>query len=147
MGVLSVTCYTLGFLYKKYKEWEWAIDHIQNARTVSKRSLVSRYGDGWIVVTGCTDGIGWAFCELLAPMFNLVLVARNEKKLNKRVNELKIINPHIAVKTILADLSKLEDINRTVDSIERLIERKEIDINMVINNAGMVERGGFFGIE
>ena len=42
-----------------------------------------RYGKGsWAIVTGCTEGIGKAFCFVLADLgFNLVLVSRNEKKL------------------------------------------------------------------
>lgn len=42
-----------------------------------------KYGKGsWALVTGCTEGIGKAFCfELAALGFKLVIVSRNEKKL------------------------------------------------------------------
>ena len=44
-----------------------------------------RYGKGsWTVVTGCTEGIGKAFCFELAKLgFNLVLISRNSSKLEK----------------------------------------------------------------
>lgn len=42
-----------------------------------------KYGKGsWAMVTGCTEGIGKAFCfELAALGFGLVLVSRNPSKL------------------------------------------------------------------
>ena len=44
-------------------------------------NLRKKYG-GWAVVTGCTDGIGLAFCEELAKQkIPLLLVSRTESKL------------------------------------------------------------------
>ena len=46
------------------------------------------------MVTGCTDGIGLALVKELAKMgFGLVLVARNEDKLNKRISEIREMHP------------------------------------------------------
>ena len=46
-------------------------------------SWAEKYGKGsWALITGCTEGIGKAFCfELAALGFKLVMVSRNEKKL------------------------------------------------------------------
>lgn len=47
------------------------------------KKWAEKYGKGsWAIVTGCTEGIGKAFCFVLADLgFNLVLISRNEKKL------------------------------------------------------------------
>ena len=47
-------------------------------------NLKKKYG-GWAVVTGCTDGIGKAFCEELAKKkIPLLLISRTESKLEVR---------------------------------------------------------------
>ena len=47
-------------------------------------NLKKKYG-GWAVVTGCTDGIGRAFCEQLAKKnIPLLLISRTESKLKVR---------------------------------------------------------------
>lgn len=40
------------------------------------------YGDGWAVVTGASDGIGFGFCQVLASQgYNICLISRNPTKL------------------------------------------------------------------
>ena len=53
------------------------------ALTQLNSKWASKFGKGsWAVVTGCTEGIGKAFCFELASLgFNLVLVSRNGSKL------------------------------------------------------------------
>lgn len=44
----------------------------------------------WAVVTGCTDGIGKAYAELLAKKgLNLVLISRSKEKLDDQAKQLK----------------------------------------------------------
>ena len=88
-GVASVTFSTLLFIYKQYNLWKWVPSHFSNRKTVNKTYLNERYGKGHVVITGCTDGIGLAFAQVLAPMYDLILVARNKEKLDLRINELK----------------------------------------------------------
>lgn len=41
--------------------------------------LYSRYGGGWAVVTGGSDGIGQGFCEELAKLgFNICVISRTK---------------------------------------------------------------------
>lgn len=43
-----------------------------------RKNLVSRYGGGWALVTGASDGIGKQYChELAKEGFNIILVARD----------------------------------------------------------------------
>jgi len=44
----------------------------------------------WAVVTGCTDGIGKAYAELLAKKgMNLVLISRSKEKLEEQAKQLE----------------------------------------------------------
>jgi 17beta-estradiol 17-dehydrogenase / very-long-chain 3-oxoacyl-CoA reductase len=43
-----------------------------------RRNLKSRYGGGWALVTGASDGIGKEYSMQLAKSgFNIILMARN----------------------------------------------------------------------
>ncbi len=78
---------------------------------------MDRYGskDGsktWAVVTGGSDGIGLGICKKLAKEgFNICIVARNQSKMNARLNEIKIeCRPNddtFETLAIVADFSKL----------------------------------------
>jgi 17beta-estradiol 17-dehydrogenase / very-long-chain 3-oxoacyl-CoA reductase len=61
---------------------------------IPSNDLLKRYckseGVTWAVVTGATDGIGLGFCEVLVQMgFNVVLVSRNNEKLQATAESLK----------------------------------------------------------
>ena len=48
----------------------------------SSYDLVKRYGKGYALVTGGTDGIGLSYCyELASRGFNLIIISRNIEKL------------------------------------------------------------------
>lgn len=63
--------------------------HYANRKTVNKEDLIKRYGKGHVVITGGAQGIGYAYAEILAPIFDLILVEINEEKLNTAVHTLK----------------------------------------------------------
>ncbi len=45
------------------------------------KDLRTRYGGGWAVITGASDGIGAAYAHEFAKRgFNIVLIARNKDK-------------------------------------------------------------------
>jgi hypothetical protein len=41
--------------------WKWIPSHIKNQKRVTEENLKARYGDCYIVITGCTEGIGLSF--------------------------------------------------------------------------------------
>lgn len=50
---------------------------------------IKKFGS-WAVVTGCTDGIGKAYAQMLAKLgLNLVLISRSKDKLDEQAKELK----------------------------------------------------------
>lgn len=67
-------------------------------------------------MTGSTDGIGKAYAKELATRgINLVLISRNNDKLEKTRNDLLIINSKITIKIIAADFSKGKDIYMNIE--------------------------------
>ena len=67
----------------------------------------------YTLITGASTGIGYELAKLFAKdRHNLILVARDEGKLETAKNELSKCN--VEVKILSLDLSKSEDISRTV---------------------------------
>lgn len=55
----------------------------QHFRTLNLKQV---YGEGWAVITGATDGIGFGFCQVLASQgYNICLISRNRDKLEKKI--------------------------------------------------------------
>jgi len=84
------------------------------------------------LVTGGTSGIGLAFARALAVRgCDLVLVARDEARLTKTAEQLKW-RYGVEVETLVADLSRTEDIHRVAD---RLTD-EDRPVEILVNNAG-----------
>ncbi|XP_078447516.1 very-long-chain 3-oxoacyl-CoA reductase 1-like [Wolffia australiana] len=94
---------------------------------------LAKYGQ-WVVITGPTDGIGKAMAfELARKGMNLVLVGRNPEKLFKVSCQIKAEIPSIELRTVVIDFS-----GDLIEGVARLREAiKDIDIGMLINNAGV----------
>jgi 17beta-estradiol 17-dehydrogenase / very-long-chain 3-oxoacyl-CoA reductase len=93
-------------------------------------SLVKKYGT-WALITGSTDGIGKAYAHELAKRgLNIVLVSRNEDKLQKVAQELELKHS-VKTKIITADFSMgPKAINVIKDEI------RIFDIGILVNNVG-----------
>ena len=103
---------------------------------MAQKNLKEKYGD-WALVTGASAGIGEEFAYQLAEQgFNLVLVARREQKLQSLASKL-VQRYGIQVRVAAADLSKQD----FIDSI--LEATSDIDIGLLINNAGLYFLGEF----
>lgn len=106
------------------------------------KDFKKEYGDGWVVISGGSDGIGLAFAnEFLKRKMKICLIARNENKLNTVKATLQQKYPESIIKIITFDFNKQfnkEDINFLSDKF-----KNELDNNIAIlyNNVGHVERG------
>ena len=91
------------------------------------------------LITGASSGLGYEFSKIFAREgYNLVLVARNEKKLLELKNELEE-EYKIEVEVIPKDL-------KNHDSAKELYEattEKNIEVEVLVNNAGFGDFGDF----
>ncbi len=92
------------------------------------------------LITGASAGIGREFARQLASRAkSLILIARGEQRLNELRDELNQQYPNVAVsirKTDLADLAHLNELLAWLD-------RERIDVDLLINNAGLGDSGAF----
>lgn len=91
------------------------------------------------LVTGASGGLGYEFAAILAAdHYDLVLVARNESKLNAIRDELEKIYG-ISVLVYPADLSE----KNAAEEIFRFIKQNSLTIDVLVNNAGVGDNGTF----
>jgi len=83
------------------------------------------------LITGATEGIGLEFAKLFAQKGNnLILIARNENRLQTIANKLQSYN--IDVKIYAKDLSIIENAKYIYDDLKK----SSISVDYVVNNAG-----------
>ena len=100
--------------------------------------MKAKYGQ-WVVISGATDGIGLEYArEFARRKHSLILLGRNETKLQKVKDELKSIIQEKNIITILCDFEKatIDDYKEIADKIDS--SKREIGI--LINNAGVMYR-------
>lgn len=120
----------------------------------------------WSIVTGASSGIGRDIARYLYTNYNsnLVLVARNEDRLYELKNELEsnkrdnIVNKDTKIEDLSRNEDKSlspknkksidkkiivipEDLSKKEDCIDLFEKTKEIDVDLLVNNAGF----GVFG--
>lgn len=94
--------------------------------------MSSKNKQGKALITGASTGIGAVYADRLAKRgYDLILVARDEAKLNQVANQLK--NEHgVSVDVIAADLTS----KVALEQIENLL-RSDSNISLLVNNAGL----------
>ena len=92
------------------------------------------------LITGASAGIGREFARQLAGRAkSLILIARRDQRLNELRDELEQQYPNLVVfarKSDLADLGRLNELLAWLD-------HETIDIDLLINNAGLGDSGAF----
>lgn len=94
---------------------------------------------GYALITGASRGMGYHFADLLAAQgYDLVLVARNLVDL--RVNSRRFQEKYgVDVQVFQQDLSSVD----AADRVEAFLKEKEIQVGILINNAGFGSFGHF----
>ena len=110
-----------------------------------EKDLATRYGRyTWAVITGASDGIGKAFAfELAKREFNIVLVGRNEEKLKNVEKELLAQYPKTQTRVVVKDFSLAYEEGFAEEIYQKI---KDLDISILINNAGQSIRGYYHDI-
>jgi uncharacterized protein len=91
------------------------------------------------LITGASSGIGAAFAEALArEHVNLALVARSERRLQELAQQLHS-DHDVRVEVITCDLAR----EHAADEIVRRLGDLDMEIEMLINNAGFATQGRF----
>jgi len=92
------------------------------------------------LITGASAGIGREFARQLAGRAkSLILIARRDQRLNELRDELEQKYPNLPLflrRTDLADLVQLNELLSWLD-------RESIDIDLLVNNAGLGDSGAF----
>jgi hypothetical protein len=99
-----------------------------------------RLDDCSALITGGSAGLGREFARQLAPRAqSLILVARREQKLNELRDELMQQHPNLTVHIRTTDLADLAEQNEFM----AWLDRAKIDVDLLINNAGLGDLGPF----
>jgi uncharacterized protein len=91
------------------------------------------------LITGASSGIGEAFARKLAVQGeNVLLVARSEDKLASLCNELGLEH-NVSAQYVALDLTETDAAAKLFEETER----RELEVEMLINNAGFGSMGDF----
>lgn len=137
--------FAFGLGYLLWKSFSLLKSIVYPAAFIREHNLLDRYGHGsWALITGASDGIGKAYCfELAKRGFNIILLARNEGKVTLVEKELRQTHPDIKTKILIADLVN----GNNVEFYENIYKQvEELDISILVNNAGMIIRDYFHEI-
>ena len=83
-----------------------------------------------VLITGSTGGIGSAIVKVLSKEYKLVVVGRNQEKLDIISKSNKAI-----LKSFSCDLSKQEDVKKLTENISS----ESLEIDILVNNAGITD--------
>lgn len=90
------------------------------------------------LITGASSGIGYDLAQIMATEFDLIVTARNQKKLEQLAQELQTRHGN-HVHVIPADLAKPD----APGNIFAEIDRRALRVDALINNAGFGAYGEF----
>ena len=109
---------------------------LYRAKVRSSYDLKRRYGQGWGVVTGATDGIGKAAAWQLAKRgLNVLLISRTPSKLDETQKELSVRFPAVQIKTLQVDFGVFDEALQGL--VAKNLAGLEGGVAILINNVGV----------
>lgn len=127
---------TVALLNKSFKSFIW----IKKYFFTIEKNFLKEYGNGWILITGASEGLGKSYAkELYKNGYNIIIVSRNELKIKSTIEEIKYETEN----NMTGFTNKIEYFqfdfgeNFTKESKELLEKKlKYYEINILINNVG-----------
>lgn len=96
------------------------------------------------LITGSANGLGESFAKLYAKdNNNLLLIDIDGTNLTRVKNELSSLNPNIYIDTLVADLTKVEELKR----VYQYTIEKDYFVNNLINSAGFGDQNDFIDMD
>ena len=96
-------------------------------------------GRSFVLITGATSGIGYELAKIYASEgYNLILVARNIKRLEEVKNEFNLIY-NVNIHILSVDLA----VDNSAEIILNYVNKKNLTVDILINNAGIGSFGYF----
>jgi len=109
--------------------------------TLMPINLKEKYNAEWALVTGASSGIGKAIVEKLCEQnTNVVLVALDNDLLHSTFDEVSKKYPKLKFIKVACDLSQGDYMTPIIEAT------KDIDVQLVFNNAGFITAGMFHKI-
>lgn len=97
----------------------------------------------WALITGASQGIGYEFTKIFAGKgYDLVLVARDKARLEQVADELRAL-AGTKIKVIAKDLGETAAAQEIFDELQR----EQIFISILVNNAGFGFQGAFADLD
>ena len=112
--------------------------NISNSEDIASFKFLWREFMRTILLTGATGGIGSAICRLMEKKYEVFVVARNEEKLRKLLENFKFLKGHF-----ICDLSDHDQIKKMTNEISQ----KSINIDILVNNAGITKDSLFLRMD
>ena len=107
IGIITI----IKFLFK-------LLDFIRKHILLTKNNLKEKYGDGYVIITGGSRGIGLSFAkEFLKQKFKICLISSNKENLEKPKKELLELYPNSTIKIIDFNLNQFYN-EETIKKLE-----------------------------
>ncbi|XP_022229141.2 hydroxysteroid dehydrogenase-like protein 1 [Drosophila obscura] len=131
VGFYALACYLYEQLRAPYRliKVRWFTDEKE------RPALKERFGE-WAAITGSSDGIGKEYAKELARQgINVVLIARNQEKLQAVVKEIES-ESKVQTKIVIADFTKGAEVYQHIEK-----ELANLPIAILVNNVGIGNPG------
>jgi len=138
-GILTILNYSKDLSKQLKMMW------MSTFKTDQLSSLHDKYGNGWVIVTGGTSGIGLSFAHQLSKVgYNICIISKDQEKIGKTCLDLERTYG-VKTKNINFNFSECLDEN-SVNLLKKKVEDSlgNEDVSILINNVGLQYDSDFF---